>query len=238
MISNCTGLSNTELHVSVPFPSLQASSVNFLSFTSLYSEPQQDCDLPGARPQQAFASPNSPSQQYWNCVAARPQELQYSTCASQPQQDDAFPVFTRGRRFSATTDWVSPVVRPQQVQHSPVPVDESLQFDGPFDGERERAGENLVGINIAFLLRHSTDEALYTWALNERILMEEDFETLRARIKTIEMLIREKRACKEEESQEMNSCNVPIHVSNLSYFFEHNTFTFPGCLIILVSQAV
>ena len=238
MISNCTGLSNTELHVSVPFPSLQASSVNFLNFTSLYSEPQQDCDLPGARPQQAFASPNSPSQQYWNCVAARPQELQYSTCASQPQQDDAFPVFTRGRRFSATTDWVSPVVRPQQVQHSPVPVDESLQFDGPFDGERERAGENLVGINIAFLLRHSADEALYTWALYEHFLMEEDVKKLRERIKRIEMLIREKRACKEEESQEMNSCNVPIHVSNLSYFFEHNTFTFPGCLIILVSQAV
>ena len=77
----------------------------------------------------------------------------------------------------------------------------------------------MVGINIAFLLRHSADEALYTWALYEHFLMEEDVKKLRARIKRIEMLIREKRACKEEESQEMNSCNVPTHVSSLSYFF-------------------
>lgn len=62
------------------------------------------------------------------------------------------------------------------------------------------------------MLRHSQDEALCTWALHEHVLIVEEVEQLRRRIK-------EKRACKEEEEekelQEM-TCNVQVHVSNYS----------------------
>jgi len=183
---------------------LQASSVYFLTFTSLHSEPQQDWDYLGARPRQSSISPNSQSQHYWNRLGARPREHQYSTSAtlpSHPQQDD---------------DWASPVTRPQQVLRGlayDVSIeDESLQVD---EG-REGTGENLeAGINSAFLLKHSTDQALLAWALREHLLMEEERVQLGTRIKRKEKLIREERACKEEkEFQEINSCNLQVHVSD------------------------
>ena len=71
---------------------------------------------------------------------------------------------------------------------------------------------------MAFLLKHSQDETLCTWAFHEHALVEEGVEQLGTRIEWKEKLIREKRACKEEEEekelQEMS--NIQVHVSNYS----------------------
>lgn len=183
---------------------LQASSVYFLTFTSLHSKPQQDWDHLGARPRQSSISPNSQSQHYWNRLGARPREHQYSTSAtlpSHPPQDD---------------DWASPVTRPQLVLRG-LAYDESIEDESlQIDGGREGTGENLeAGINSAFLLKRSTDQALLAWALCEHLLMEEERVQLGTRIKRKEKLIREERACREEkEFQEVNSCNLQLHVSD------------------------
>lgn len=142
----------------------------------------------GARPRQSSISPNSQSQHYWNRLGARPREHQYSTSAtlpSHPHQDD---------------DWASPVTRPQLVLRG-LAYDESIEDESlQIDGGREGTGENLeAGINSAFLLTRSTDQALLAWTLCEDLLMEEERVQLGTRIKRKEKLIREERACKEEK---------------------------------------
>lgn len=200
--------------------SLQASSDDWPTFTPLHSQSQQD----------------------WNCTGARPRrEVQYSTLESlpsQPHQDDAVSVLTPYRPLSATTDWVSPVAGPQEVQYflfaevirersSDESVeDESLQFDGG----REETEDLEGGIDSAFLLKHSQDDSLRTWALQEHLLMEEELEQLETRMKSEEKSFRERRA--RQESQEINSCTVQVHVSN--YLFEHITRTLPVCIFYLL----
>lgn len=200
--------------------SLQASSDDWPTFTPLHSQSQQD----------------------WNCTGARPRrEVQYSTLESlpsQPHQDDAVSVLTPDRPLSATTDWVSPVAGPQEVQYflfaevirersSDESVeDESLQFDGG----REETEDLEGGIDSAFLLKHSQDDSLRTWALQEHLLMEEELEQLETRMKSEGKSFREKRA--RQELQEINSCNVQVHVSN--YLFEHITHTLPVCIFYLL----
>lgn len=68
------------------------------------------------------------------------------------------------------------------------------------------------------MLRHSQDEALCTWALHEHVLIVEEVEQLRRRIEWKEKVIKQKRACKEEEEKELQemTCNVQVHVSNYS----------------------
>lgn len=186
------------------------------------------------------------SQQDWNCTGARlRREVQYSileSLPSQPHQDDAVPVLTLGRPLSASTDWVSPLAGPQQAQYSLFAEvvrerssDESVEDEIlQFDEGREDAEEDLEGVISAFFLKHSQGDSLRTWALLEHLLMEEELEQLETRIKSEEESIREKRAHQEEghESQEINSCNVQVHVSNC--LFEHITHTHPVFIFFLL----
>lgn len=72
-------------------------------------------------------------------------------------------------------------------------------------------------MTISFLLKHSQDKALHAWTLHEQVLMEQDLKQLGTSIKREGKLMRKKRACEEEQDEELHeisSCTQQVHVSN------------------------
>ena len=129
-----------------------------------------------------FTSLHSAPQQDWDRLGARPRQSSVSPNSQSQQYWNRLGARPREHQYSTSATLPS---YPQQDDDLACPE---------------------AGINSAFLIKHSTDQAL---------LLEEECVQLGTRIKRKEKVIREERACKEEKGfQEINSCNVQVHLSN------------------------